>query len=101
MRDYLVRTDWALELIGSYKGNLEVCWALLHEDWVKLLSVRKLVERSQESVLFVYPESSELLMLKTGNVKSQGAFVPVSYDDAIKRDTWTMDPVTAKWYICK
>lgn len=101
-----LHSQYVYELVGCYKGKVEVSWAMPMYAWNNNTTLRQLVMNTEESLLVLEPtvhgsRTAALHMIKANTFKDIGEFVPVSYEDAAQSDAWTMDPVTCTWYACR
>ena len=90
-----------VQLIGSYKGALELSFILLTEDFEKHVKPYGFVS-NQESVLLVSEcnkQYADLLYLQDGHREALGSLKDVSKDEAMKHDGWSYRPDLGTYWI--
>lgn len=89
-------------LKGCYKGQTEDSFIIAADN---LERVRPWI-KDQESILWLYPMVSAgrvpaSLIYQDGKEVKLGDLVVVGYKEALKAASWTYDPSTNTYYICK
>lgn len=103
----LLIKHWNVELIGSYKDKVEISWCIPAVLWSSSREIKTCVHYDQESILYLGPKpitgnrDAALYLFKSQQTKEVGHFMPVSYEEAMASDAWTLDPVSCTWYMCK
>lgn len=97
----------SFEVWGFYKGQPELSIVVTSENYKthleRLQYVKGIAKQfNQESILEVESDGNALLhFIKTEEVKSLGTFQEVSKEEARSQDSYTVEPVNARFFITK
>jgi len=88
------------EVYGYYNGDGERS-ILIVEPACQAIATELLERYGQESYLFVDCEQQGTLVYADGSTESLGKWQSADPDDATAEESYTVDPDTGRYYICK